>query len=400
MTDYRTVDVVEDQLGVPAGRLSVSRSRGTERYRFAYADEFLRHRDSYDLDPALPRNGAPLTVATLFGAFNDAAPDRWGRTLIARGQSGHVFESDYLFEVHDPLRQGALRFREDGRWLNDAGTVPRTVDLPQLRALARDVVAGDPKRAHLAARELLDVGTSALGGAHPKVSVLGDDGALYITKLALEPSDSHHLRNEYATLLVMQEAGLRTPGPPMLLGDDGAETALLIPRFDRTGPGRVAYASAKTLLGAAEGERADYLDLAAMAEESGADPGDLHELFKRVVLGAVLHNTDDHLRNHGFVRAAGRWQLSPVFDVNPNLDRAKQHETSLDGHADTEGMVAALPTAAEAMGVDTADAVEFLDRVATAVASSQLMGEDAKTMSYEFCSSASRGLTRGPRSAH
>lgn len=391
VADYRTVDVVDDQLGVLAGRLSVSRSRGAERYRFVYADEFLSHRHSYDLDPMLPRGGAPLTVSALFGAFTDAAPDRWGRTLIARGRSGHVFESDYLFEVHDLLRQGALRFREDGRWLNEAGTVPRIVDLPPLRALARDVVAGDPKRVHRAAKELLNVGSSALGGAHPKVSVLGDDGALYIAKLALELSDSHHLRNEYATLLLMREMGLRTPGPPNLLGDNGAETALLIPRFDRTTAGRVAYVSAKTLLGATEGERADYLDIAAVAQESGADPGDLRELFKRVMLGAVLHNTDDHLRNHGFVREAGDWRLSPVFDVNPNVDRATQHETSLDGHTDTAGILAALPTAAEAMGVEPDVATEFLDRLDAAVVSS-LLSDDVKTMAHELCAVASQGF--------
>lgn len=124
MTDHRVVDVVDDQLGVLAGRLAVSRTRGSERYRFTYAEPFLTHPRSYDLDPALPRNGAALTVAHLFGAFTDAAPDRWGRMLIDRGRTGHVFESDYLCEVHDPLRQGALRFREDGGWLNESGTVP------------------------------------------------------------------------------------------------------------------------------------------------------------------------------------------------------------------------------------------------------------------------------------
>jgi serine/threonine-protein kinase HipA len=394
VTEYRTVDVIDDQLGTPAGRLSVSRSRGAERYRFIYTEEFLGHRHSYDLDPTLPRSGAPLTVATLFGAFTDAAPDRWGRTLIARGRIGHVFESDYLLDVYDPLRQGALRFRENGRWLNDTGTVPRTVDLPPLRALARDVVAGDPKRVHLAAKELLEVGTSALGGAHPKVSVLGDDGTLYICKLAMEPADSHHLRNEYATLLIMREVGLHAPGPPLLLGDDGAETALLIPRFDRSTSGRIAYASCKTLLGAGEGERADYLDIAGIAEECGASPDELSELFKRVALGAVIHNTDDHLRNHGFIREAGRWRLSPVFDVNPNIDRAKLHETSLDGRSDIEGMLAALPTAAVAMGVDPDDATEFLDHIDSAVASSPLLDEDVKIMAHELCAAASQKFIR------
>jgi len=391
MTDYRTVEVVDDQLGILAGRLSVSRSRGAERYRFAYADQFLSHHLSYDLDPELPRRGAPLTTSRLFGTFTDAAPDRWGRTLIDRGRTGHVFESDYLLEVHDPLRQGALRFRENGRWLNDSGTVPRLVDLPPLRALARDVVAGDPRRVHLAAKELLDVGTSALGGAHPKVSVLGDDDTLYIAKLAWDDADSHHLCDEHATLQVMAEIGLRTAGTPILLGEDAAYSALLIPRFDRQPSGRIAYASAKTLLGAAEGERADYLDIAALMEESGSDPVDQRELFKRIAFTVVVHNTDDHLRNHGFIRESGRWRLSPVFDVNPNIDRATSHATSLDSRVDTAGMLEVLPTAAAAMGVEHREAVEFLHSVAAAVADSGLSAA-VKKMVQELTGQAVQAL--------
>ena len=389
MADHRVVDVVDDQLGILAGRLAVSRSRGAERYRFTYAEEFLGHPHSYDLDPALPRRGAPLTVARLFGAFTDAAPDRWGRMLIDRGHHGHVFESDYLFEVHDPLRQGALRFRENGRWLNAAGTVPRLVDLAPLRALARQVVAGDPRLVHRAATQLLDVGTSALGGAHPKVSVVGDDGILHIAKLAWEPADSHHLRNEHATLTLMAEVGLRTAGKPVLLGDEGAHSALLIPRFDRTAAGRIAYASAKTLLGAAEGERADYLDIASLLEESGSDPADQQELFRRVLFNAVVQNTDDHLRNHGFIRLSGRWRLSPVFDVNPNIDRAAGHATSLDGRTDTAGILAALPAAAAAMGVERHDAARFAQTVARSVESSLLDGA-VKEMVHETAGAAAR----------
>lgn len=396
MADYRTVDVLDDQLGLMVGRLVVSRARGVERYRFTYDDDFVGHPHSYDLGPEQPRSSTALATAHLLAAFTDAAPDRWGRTLIDRGRTGHLFESDYLFEVHDPLRQGALRFRENGTWLNQSGTVPRIVDLPSLRALARDVVAGDPKRVHLAAKELLDAGTSALGGAHPKVSVLDEDGTLYLAKLAWEPADSHHLRNEHATLLVMREVGLRSVGAPILIGDHAAETALLIPRFDRTPTGRIAYISAKTLLGAAEGEHGDYLDIAAVMEESGAQHDDKFELFRRVALGALIHNTDDHLRNHGFVRESGRWRLSPVFDVNPNTDLAKTHATALDGRSDSEGILTALPAAAQALGVEHDAARDFVDHVHDAVRTSPGLSDEIKAIETGFHTEAVSAL----RAAH
>jgi serine/threonine-protein kinase HipA len=387
MADYRVVEVHDDQLGVAAGTLAVSVTRGVENYRFSYSPEFLQHNDSYDIDPDLPRSaGASLTVANLFGAFTDAAPDRWGRNLIERARPGRLFESSYLFDVHDPLRQGALRFREDGRWLKQDGTVPRLVNLPTLRALAREVVAGDPRRVNQAAKELLDVGTSALGGAHPKASVTDDGGRLCIAKLALDTADSRNTRNEYATLLLAAEVGLRTgPAPTLVHGGEEAEVALIIPRFDRTATGgRIAYASAKTLLGTAEGEKGDWLHIAAVMEESGGDEADQKELWRRAALGAVVNNTDDHMRNHGFLRVDGRWQLSPVFDVNPNTNLRTSHATMLDGRDDAQGIIAGLPAAAEAMGVEHSDARDFLNHVNQQVQNSDWFTADIKDMAREL----------------
>jgi serine/threonine-protein kinase HipA len=42
------------------------------------------------------------------------------------------------------------------------------------------------------------------------------------------------------------------------------------------------------------------------------------ELWRRIVFSIMISNTDDHLRNHGFLykRYKG-WRLSPVYDLNP-----------------------------------------------------------------------------------
>ena len=52
----------------------------------------------------------------------------------------------------------------------------------------------------------------------------------------------------------------------------------------------------------------------------------------------AVNNTDDHLRNHGFILSESGWKLSPLYDVNPtpygdelslNVD-AKDNRISLD----------------------------------------------------------------------
>jgi serine/threonine-protein kinase HipA len=40
-------------------------------------------------------------------------------------------------------------------------------------------------------------------------------------------------------------------------------------------------------------------------------------LWKRIVFNICIHNTDDHLRNHGFLFGEGGWRLSPAYDLNP-----------------------------------------------------------------------------------
>ena len=34
----------------------------------------------------------------------------------------------------------------------------------------------------------------------------------------------------------------------------------------------------------------------------------------------MIANTDDHLRNHGFILTDRGWKLSPAFDINPDED--------------------------------------------------------------------------------
>ena len=76
-----------------------------------------------------------------------------------------------------------------------------------------------------------------------------------------------------------------------------------------------------TLLGQTDGafkSGVSYLDLVEFISKSGANvAGDLDELWRRIVFSICVSNTDDHLRNHGFLFQGGGWILSPAYDMNP-----------------------------------------------------------------------------------
>ncbi|MBR7147968.1 MAG: HipA domain-containing protein, partial [Firmicutes bacterium] len=102
-------------------------------------------------------------------------------------------------------------------------------------------------------------------------------------------------------------------------------STFLTKRFDREGKRRIHFASAMTLLGKNDGASAadgsGYLDMVSLIKQYGATPKkDLEELWKRIVFHMAVSNTDDHLRNHGFLLTKEGWKLSPLYDVNPNAD--------------------------------------------------------------------------------
>ncbi len=103
---------------------------------------------------------------------------------------------------------------------------------------------------------------------------------------------------------------------------ESAASTFLVKRFDRRGTRRIHYASAMTLLGkmndASASDGSSYLKLVEFIRSFGANSTeDLIELWKRIIFSMAVSNTDDHLRNHGFLLSRSGWILSPVFDVNP-----------------------------------------------------------------------------------
>ncbi|MCB0891055.1 MAG: type II toxin-antitoxin system HipA family toxin [Propionibacteriaceae bacterium] len=373
-----TVEVFVDRAGEPVlvGQAHVTRARGQVSTTFLYDPGYLSG-DGTSIDPTLPLVMGAQHQAGLVSAFADSAPDRWGRNLIEKAERVRARDEgraprrlddlDFLLGVSDDTRQGALRYRLTGStaFLGKPATVPRLVSLPELLR-ASDEVDSDEDSSR-AVKQLLDTGTTGLGGARPKASVRLEDGSLAIGKFPHGSDQWDVMAWEATALDLLEAAGIRVP--LRRLARVGERSVLILRRFDRTGDGhRVAYISAMTALSAADGEHRDYAELAeAMRDLSWSPRADHHELFDRVVASVAFGNTDDHLRNHGFLADRGSWTLSPVFDVNPNPDPQRARSTSIMGADAPPDEAEALLALAEECGLSPAHARERMTRVAGAV---------------------------------
>ncbi|MGH2880095.1 MAG: type II toxin-antitoxin system HipA family toxin [Solirubrobacteraceae bacterium] len=345
-----TVEVIvqiaaEDLL---AGRLWAHRRGATESATFAYANDYLTSDGAYALDPGLPLvHGAQQTAAdaAIFGCFSDCAPDSWGRRLIQRGETlrardaqeteRSIGEADYLLGVRDDLRQGALRFRIDtnsAHLAQESHGVPSLLDLPVLLHAAEHVERDEAESEDL--RVLLR-GGSSLGGARPKAHVRCDDGSLGIAKFPRAEHDGWDvIRWEHVALTLASRAGVNVPRHELV--SVGGRPVLIVRRFDRDTTRRIGYVSAMTMLEARDGDTRSYLELAEAIETFSATvKEDLRELWRRIVFSVLISNTDDHLRNHGFLHAeTSGWSLAPAFDLNPDPQPGPKHlRTAIDEHS-------------------------------------------------------------------
>ena len=308
---------------------------------FAYDHAYLANANAYAISPEFPlQAGNWPALHDLAGAFMDSAPDRWGRNLINKRYPGRRLNNlDYLLGVSDATRQGALRFKlnDTEEFQHPDTKVPKLVALPELLDATRAV--DDAKHSNDAVRFLLDAGSGSLGGARPK-AVVEKNGRLFLAKFPHASDQTDVIGDEYRALLGARQQGMRVPECALIRVGDA--NVLLLERFDRRyqndKSGRVPYISAACALGARDGEQRDYLEIIDFITRFGSRPkADVDELIRRIRYTIEINNTDDHLRNHGFLYEKGGCCLSPLFDINPNPQTGALRQTALGGHTDAEG---------------------------------------------------------------
>ena len=325
----KEIIVYADWVGLPKifkmGYLRSEKLRGEEIFSFEYSEDWIRSGFAQEIDPDLKLFVGPQYLSDEkpnFGLFLDSSPDRWGRMLMERREAilarqnnttkKKLSESDFLLGVSDETRMGAIRFKlnDDGSFLSNEENIkaPPFTSIRELEQASLRIEDADffqDKQAQKWLMMLMAPGSS-LGGARPKASVVDTNGNLWIAKF---PSKSDHKNSGAWEFLVNQMA--RDVGLDVAIANakiySQKQHTFLVKRFDRTENNeRIHFASAMSLLGYKDGHNyksgASYLELVELIEQYGSDPtNDIREMWRRIVFSVAISNTDDHLRNHGFL---------------------------------------------------------------------------------------------------
>ncbi|MFQ3228740.1 type II toxin-antitoxin system HipA family toxin [Reinekea sp.] len=329
------------------GHLTYSDSSRGGVFSFAYDKAFLTSAYRLQIDPMLTLHSGELyndEVDKNFRAFLDSSPDRWGRILMQRRaaiearkgirETSRLNELDYLLGVNDSYRMGGIRFKRAGSdaFLDDNTefTAPPMASLRELEYAAIQIEKDnniDSDEYYRWLKMLIAPGSS-LGGARPKACVTDVQGHLWIAKFP-------NLNDTYdvgAWEMVCYELALAA-GVDMFPSEirqfSSHHHTFLTKRFDRQGELRLHFSSAMTQLQYYDGEQsqgASYLEIAEFLSTQGAQTGaDLAQLWRRIVFNIAVSNTDDHLRNHGFLLTKDGWKLSPAYDLNPIVGKHGLH---------------------------------------------------------------------------
>lgn len=370
--------------------------RGKEIFSFEYDKGWLKSKFAQVIDPDLQLfSGTQYLPGSKnnFGIFLDSSPDRWGRVIMQRREAiiarrekrpaKTLMESDYLLGVYDENRIGGLRFKEepDGPFLNkdENLSAPPWTSISELQeaSLKFEKDEGSDSE-HLKWLNMLIAPGSSLGGARPKASIYDSAGNLWIAKFP-SVNDTKNIGGwEMVVYNLAAKCGINITEAKVEKFSNHQHHTFLVKRFDRIKKERIHFTSAMTMLGYTDDNDshagASYLEIADFIIKYGARVNeDLRELWKRIVFSICVSNTDDHLRNHGFILSEKGWMISPAFDINPD-ETGTGLSLNISGNDNSLSFELALETA-EYFRLDTNEAKKIIDEIKSKVSSWKAVAE-------------------------
>lgn len=323
------------------GILSAQQAKGKKAFSFEYDTAWLKTGQKFLLDPDISLfSGAQYpNQKDTFGIFLDSMPDTWGRTLMKRRAAQWarenntktltLYDIDFLLGVYDASRMGALRFKTDpnGDFLDNNKTTPTPPwsSIRELQVAAENIEDDKDNDEVKKWLSILIAPGSSLGGARPKANILDTDKSLWIAKFPSKSDTIDKAAWEYLAYELAIQAGI-TMAPCRMEKIMGRYHTFFTKRFDRENGERIHFASAMTMTGNNEeiikDNHPSYLEIAEFISNYGVNVEEnLHQLWRRIVFNISISNTDDHLRNHGFILTDAGWTLAPAYDLNPSIDK-------------------------------------------------------------------------------
>ncbi|NEW80484.1 MAG: HipA domain-containing protein [Gelidibacter sp.] len=323
------------------GILSAHFGKGKKAFSFQYNKDWIKSKHQILIDPDIQFFSGPQYPNNKenFGVFLDSMPDTWGKTLmkrraaheaLAKGEKApNLYEIDYLLGVYDKTRMGALRFKTDpnGPFLdhNDNNPTPPWTSAGELQEAVTQFENDNDNKTVKKWLNVLIAPGSSLGGARPKANILDNENNLWIAKFPSKSDTTDKAAWELLAYQLAIAAGIKM-APSKIEKISGKYHTFFTKRFDREKEERIHFASAMTLLGKSEESIRDnqgsYLEIAEFIQTYGTNiEENLQQLWKRIVFNIAISNTDDHLRNHGFLLTNAGWVLSPAYDINPSVEK-------------------------------------------------------------------------------
>lgn len=324
------------------GEVSAIRAKGRKAFSYEFDPGWVNRKPIVKTDPDIEYflgNQFPKDGKECFGFLLDSMPDTWGRKIIQRkvtqeakekGEKPPIlYEIDYLLKVFDKSRMGAIRYKLDknGDFLDNSSEnpTPPWSSLRELQHASKIIESGEESHEINKWLSVLLAPGSSLGGARPKANVVDETGQLWIAKF---PSNNDTIDKgawEYLAYKLALDAGIDM-SESIIEKISGEHHTFLTKRFDREGENRIHFASAMTMTGNSEEllryRTASYLEIADYISHSTINvDNNLEQLWRRIVFNIFVSNTDDHLRNHGFLLNKKGWLLSPAYDINPSIEK-------------------------------------------------------------------------------
>ena len=323
------------------GVLAAHQGKGRKTFSFSYDEKWLETEKPFLFDPNITWNkGQQFPIGkSNFGIFNDAMPDTWGRSLMKRREAQiakeenrtakNLHDLDFLLGVNDESRMGGLRFKlqEKESFLNNDKARP-TPPWSSVRELQHGISLIESNKDNKEVRKWLSIllaPGSSLGGARPKANIMDEKGNLWIAKFPTKEDTSDKGAWEFLAYKLAIRAGIEM-AECKIEKISGKHHTFFTKRFDRIKNKRIHFASAMTMTANNEDtiKESDpsYLDIAEFIQfNESNNKQELHQLWRRMVFNIAISNTDDHLRNHGFILNKNGWKLSPAYDINPSIDK-------------------------------------------------------------------------------